>query len=313
MLVAKVPTLTENKISETRSQFIIEPLEPGFGYTLGNSLRRTLLASIPGAAITSVHIGDVLYEFTTIDGIKEDVSEIVLALKEVNLSSENEDPVIATLSANTEGEVTAGDIVLPSGVTVYNPELKIATLSPGATLNIEMVIERGRGYVPAYDNKDEAAEIGRIPIDSIYSPVIKVAYKVDSTRMEQYTDFDKLMIDVETKRSTTPRDAMSSASGTLINLFQYIRALNGDVESVEVKEAPQQIVEEINDDINKNLDFLELPVRAESRLQEKGVKTIADLINMTKGEILSIEHVGATSVKKIEDSLAAMGLSLKKE
>jgi hypothetical protein len=208
MLISQRPTLSEEIINDSRSQFVIEPLEPGFGYTLGNSLRRTLLSSIPGAAVTSIRIDGVLHEFTTVPGVKEDVTDIILNLKSLVVSSEEDEPVTMYLRKQGPGEVTAGDITPPAGVTVHNPEMHIATLNDKGKLEIELVVERGRGYVPAVQNKAVGAEIGRIPVDSIYSPVLKVTYKVDATRVEQRTDFDKLILDVETKSSIGPRDAL---------------------------------------------------------------------------------------------------------
>ena len=203
MLISQRPTLAEEVIAENRSQFVIEPLEPGFGYTLGNSLRRTLLSSIPGAAVTSIRIDGVLHEFTTVPGVKEDVTDIILNLKGLVVSSEEDEPVTMYLRKQGPGAVTAGDIVPPAGVTVHNPDMHIATLNDKGKLEVELVVERGRGYVPAVQNKASGAEIGRIPVDSIYSPVLKVTYKVEATRVEQRTDFDKLILDVETKSSIT--------------------------------------------------------------------------------------------------------------
>src|SRR5919107_2411388 len=199
MLISQRPTLTEDSVVDTRSRFVIEPLEPGFGYTLGNSLRRTLLSSIPGAAVTSIRIDGVLHEFTTVPGVKEDVTDIILNLKGLVVSSEEDEPVTMYLRKQGAGEVTAADIAPPAGVEVHNPDLHIATLNENGKLEMELVVERGRGYVSAVQNKMADAEIGRIPVDSIYSPVLKVTYKVEATRVEQRTDFDKLILDIETK------------------------------------------------------------------------------------------------------------------
>ena len=207
MLIAQRPTLTEESIDDSRSRFVIEPLEPGFGYTLGNSLRRTLLSSIPGAAVTSIRIDGVLHEFTTVAGVKEDVTDIILNIKELVVSSEHDEPVVMYLRKQGPGAVTAADIAPPAGVEVHNPELHIATLNGKGKLEIELTVERGRGYVSAVQNKQPGQEIGRIPVDSIYSPVLKVTYEVEATRVEQRTDFDRLVVDVETKSSMTPRDA----------------------------------------------------------------------------------------------------------
>ena len=198
MLIAQRPVLSEEVVDDFRSRFVLEPLEPGFGYTLGNSLRRTLLSSIPGAAVTSIKINGVLHEFSTVAGVTEDVTEIILNLKDLVVSSEHDEPVVAYLRKSGSGAVTAADIEPPAGVEVHNPDLHIATLNEKGSLEIELVVERGRGYVSATQNKTGEEEIGRMPVDSIYSPVLKVTYKVEATRVEQRTDFDRLVIDIET-------------------------------------------------------------------------------------------------------------------
>src|SRR6266699_66956 len=198
MLIAQRPTLTEEVVDEFRSRFTIEPLEPGFGYTLGNSLRRTLLSSIPGAAVSSVRIDGVLHEFSTIPKVTEDVTDIILNLKHLVIRSETDEPATAYLRAKGPGDVTAGDIQPPSGVEILNPDLHVATLGRGATLELEMVIQRGVGYVPAERNKNPRDPIGVIPVDSIFSPVRRVSYSVENTRVEQMTDRDRLILDVET-------------------------------------------------------------------------------------------------------------------
>ncbi len=240
MLISQRPTLSEEIIAEDRSKFVIEPLEPGFGYTLGNSLRRTLLSSIPGAAVTSIRIDGVLHEFTTVPGVKEDVTDIILNLKGLVVSSEEDEPVTMYVRKQGPGAVTGADIVPPAGVTVHNPDLHIATLNDKGKLEIELVVERGRGYVPAVQNKASGAEIGRIPVDSIYSPVLKVTYKVEATRVEQRTDFDRLVLDVETKNSITARDALASAGKTLVELFGLARELNVEAEGVEIGPSPAE-------------------------------------------------------------------------
>src|SRR5437899_9307735 len=206
LFIVARPQIQEESVSPTRSKFIIEPLEPGFGYTLGNSLRRTLLSSIPGAAVTSIRIADVLHEFSTVAGVKEDVTDLILNIKNLVVSSEHDEPVVMYLRKQGPGEVTGADIAPPAGVEVHNPDLVLATLNAKGKLEMELTIERGRGYVSAVQNKQVGQEIGRIPVDSIYSPVLKVTYKVEATRVEQRTDFDKLIVDVETKQAMRPRD-----------------------------------------------------------------------------------------------------------
>ena len=238
MLIAQRPTLTEEVVSDNRSRFAIEPLEPGFGYTLGNSLRRTLLSSIPGASVTSIRIDGVLHEFSTVPGVKEDVTEFILNLKSLVVSSEFDEPVVAYLRKQGPGTVTAADVSAPAGVEIHNPDLHIATLNGEGRLDMELTIERGRGYVSSAQNKNADAEIGRIPVDSIYSPVLKVTYKVEATRDEQRTDFDRLVLDVETKPSMTPRDAIASAGKTLVELFGLARELNVEAEGIEIGPSP---------------------------------------------------------------------------
>src|SRR5487761_2365634 len=205
MLIAQRPSLSEEAVSEYRSRFVVEPLEPGFGYTLGNSLRRTLLSSIPGAAVTSIRVDGVLHEFTTVPGVKEDVTDLILNIKQLVVSSEHDEPVTMYLRKQGPGVVTAADIAPPAGVEVHNPELILATLNARGKLEMELTVERGRGYVSAVQNKASGQEIGRIPVDSIYSPDLRVTYKVEATRVEQRTDFDRLILDVETKPSMRPR------------------------------------------------------------------------------------------------------------
>jgi len=309
MLISQRPTLSEEVIAEDRSQFIIEPLEPGFGYTLGNSLRRTLLSSIPGAAVTSIRIDGVLHEFTTVPGVKEDVTDIILNLKGLVVSSDEDEPVTMYLRKQGPGAVTAGDIVPPSGVSVHNPDMHIATLNDKGKLEVELVVERGRGYVPAVMNKASGAEIGRIPVDSIYSPVLKVTYKVEATRVEQRTDFDKLILDVETKNSISPRDALASAGKTLVELFGLARELNIEAEGIEIGPSPQEA-----DHIAAfalPIDDLDLTVRSYNCLKREGVHTVGELVGRTESDLLDIRNFGQKSIDEVKIKLHQMGLSLK--
>ncbi len=312
MLISQRPTLSEEVIAEkNRSQFVIEPLEPGFGYTLGNSLRRTLLSSIPpGAAVTSIRIDGVLHEFTTVPGVKEDVTDIILNLKGLVVSSEEDEPVTMYLRKQGPGEVTAGDIVPPAGVTVHNPpDMHIATLNDKGKLEVELVVERGRGYVPAVQNKASGAEIGRIPVDSIYSPVLKVTYKVEATRVEQRTDFDKLILDVETKNSISPRDALASAGKTLVELFGLARELNVEAEGIEIGPSPAEA-----DHIAAfalPIDDLDLTVRSYNCLKREGVHTVGELVARTESDLLDIRNFGQKSIDEVKIKLHQLGLSLK--
>ncbi len=309
MLIAQRPVLTEEQVSEYRSRFILEPLEPGFGYTLGNSMRRTLLSSIPGAAVTSVRIDGVLHEFSTIAGVKEDVADIILNLKELVVSSENDEPVLMYLHKQGPGEVTAADITPPVGVEIHNPDLHIATLNDKGKIEIDLTVERGRGYVSAAQNKGEEDEIGRIPIDSIYSPVLKVSYKVEATRVAQRTDFDKLVVDVEVKPSTTPRDALASAGKTLVELFGLCVELNNEVEGIEL--GPPPVVETQSSDLQRPITILNLPARSQNCLQREGIRTIGELIQRSEADLLDIRNFGAKSIEDVKDELLKLDLRLK--
>lgn len=309
MLISQRPTLSEEVVADNRSQFVIEPLEPGFGYTLGNSLRRTLLSSIPGAAVTSIRIDGVLHEFTTVPGVKEDVTEIILNLKSLVVSSEEDEPVTMYLRKQGPGEVNAGDIVPPAGVTVHNPEMHIATLNDKGKLEVELVVERGRGYVPAVQNRASGAEIGRIPVDSIYSPVLKVTYKVDATRVEQRTDFDKLIVDVETKASMKPRDAMASAGKTLVELFGLARELNVDAEGIEI--GPSPVDEQLAADLALPVEELKLTMRSYNCLKREGIHTVSELVSRSEQDLLDIRNFGSKSIEEVKLRLHEMGLALK--
>jgi DNA-directed RNA polymerase subunit alpha len=309
VLIAQRPTLTEEKVSTWRSRFVLEPLEPGFGYTLGNSLRRTLLSSIPGAAVTSIRIEGVLHEFSTIPGVAEDVTEIILNLKELVVSSEFDEPVTMYLRRQGPGAVTAADISPPAGVEVHNPELHIATLNPKGKLEIELVVERGRGYVTATANAAPGQEIGRIPVDSIYSPVLKVTYKVEATRVEQRTDFDKLVIDVETKASMTPADALASAGKTLVELFALARELNVDAEGIDL--GPSQADEDYIEQLGTPIEQLDLTVRSFNCLKREGIHTVGELISRSEADLMDIRNFGSKSIEEVKDKLLSLGLTLK--
>ena len=309
MLIAQRPILSEEVVSESRSRFAIEPLEPGFGYTLGNSLRRTLLSSIPGASITSIRVDGVLHEFSTIPGVKEDLTEIILNLKTLVVSSEHDEPVIMYLRKQGAGPVTAADIAPPAGVEVHNPDLHIATLNDSGKIEMELTVERGRGYVSAQQNKSGDQEIGRIPVDSIYSPVLSVTYKVEATRVEQRTDFDRLVLDVETKNSMAPRDAMASAGKTLVELFGLARELNVEAEGIEIGPSPTDAA--LASDLALPIEDLDLTVRSYNCLKREGVHTVGELVSRSEADLLDIRNFGAKSIDEVKAKLAGMGLTLK--
>jgi len=309
VLISQRPTLTEESVHDYRSRFILEPLEPGFGYTMGNSLRRTLLSSIPGAAVTSIRIDGVLHEFTTIPGVKEDVTELILNIKQLVVSSEHDEPVVMYLRKQGPGAVVAADIAPPAGVEVHNPELHLATLNGKGKLELELVVERGRGYVSASLNKQPGQEIGRIPVDSIYSPVLKVTYKVEATRVEQRTDFDRLVIDVETKSSIRPRDAMASAGKTLVELFGLAHELNIDAEGIDIGPSPADAF--AAEQLSTPIEQLDLTVRSYNCLKREGIHTVGELISRSEADLLDIRNFGSKSIDEVKIKLDTLGLALK--
>jgi len=309
VLIAQRPTLTEESLSDFRSTFVIEPLEPGFGYTLGNSLRRTLLSSIPGAAVTGIRIDGVLHEFSTVEGVKEDVTEIILNIKNLVVSSEHDEPITAYLRKQGAGNVTAADISAPAGVEIHNPELHIATLNDKASFELELTIERGRGYVSSAQNRNEYAEAGHIPVDSIYSPVLKVTYRVEATRAGERTDFDRLVVDVETKPSMAPRDAVASAGRTLVELFGLARDLNAEAEGIEIGPAPVEAV--MSNELATPIESLDLSVRSYNCLKREGINTVSELVALSEYQLMNIRNFGQKSVDEVRDKLVEMGLSLK--
>ena len=309
MLIAQRPTLTEDPVSEFRSRFVIEPLEPGFGYTLGNSLRRTLLSSIPGAAITSIRIDGVLHEFSTVPGVKEDVTDIILNVKELVVSSESDEPVVMYLRKQGPGDVTGADIAPPAGVEVHNPDLHLATINKKGRLEIELTVERGRGYVSAVQNKQAGQEIGRVPVDSIYSPVLKVTYKVEATRVEQMTNWDRLIVDVETKASMSPRDAIASAGKTLVGLFGLAQELNAEAEGIDIGPSPAEGA--LAADLALPIEEMDLTVRSYNCLKREGIHTVGELITRSEADLLDIRNFGAKSIDEVKGKLHSMGLALK--
>ena len=309
MLIAQRPTLHEEVISDNRSRFILDPLEPGFGYTLGNSLRRTLLSSIPGAAVTNIRIQGVSHEFSTIPGVKEDVVEVILNIKNLVVSSEHDAPVVAHLSKSAAGPVTAADIQVPAGVEVHNPDLVIATLNSKGKLEIELIIERGRGYVQASQNRNPDAEAGVIPVDSIYSPVLKVSYRVEATRAGEFTNFDKLVVDVETKSSMAPKDAVASAGATLVELFGLAKELNEEAEGIEIGPAPVEMA--ASNELSTPIEDLDLTVRSYNCLKREGINTVSELIALSEDQLMNIRNFGSKSVDEVRDKLTSMGLRFK--
>jgi len=272
-------------------------------------MRRTLLSSIPGAAVTNIRIQGVSHEFSTVPGVKEDVVEIILNIKELVVSSEHDAPVVAHLSKSAAGPVTAADIQVPAGVEVHNPDLVIATLNTKGKLEIEFIIERGRGYVQASQNRNPDAEAGVIPVDSIYSPVLKVSYRVEATRAGEFTNFDKLIVDVETKPSMAPRDAVASAGSTLVELFGLAKELNEEAEGIEIGPAPVEVA--ASNELSTPIEELDLTVRSYNCLKREGINTVSELIALSEDQLMNIRNFGSKSVDEVRDKLAELGLRFK--
>jgi len=304
------PQITEETLTPTRSKFVIEPLQPGFGYTLGNSLRRTLLSSIPGAAISSVKIDGVLHEFSTIPKVTEDVTDIILNLKRLVLNSAVDEPVSAYLRAKGPADVTAGDIQPPAGVEILNPELHIATLGRGANLELELVVQQGVGYVPAERNKNPRDPIGVIPVDSIFSPVRRVTYAVENTRVEQMTDRDRLILDVETNGALSPRKAVASAGQTLAGLVNLFADL--DVSPAVLPGPAVELNEQTGDDAI-TIEELNLSVRSYNCLKREGINTVGDLRQKSEAELMDIRNFGQKSIDEVKGKLDELGLSLRED
>ncbi|MEA3501143.1 MAG: DNA-directed RNA polymerase subunit alpha [Actinomycetota bacterium] len=307
MLITQRPTIEEEIVNDTRSRFIVEPLEPGFGYTLGNTMRRTLLSRVPGAAITSVRIEGVQHEFSTIEGVVEDVVDFILNLKQVVLRIDVDEPQTLYLSASGKGEATAGDIKAPAGVEIVNTDHHLATMSSSAKLEVEMTAGRGVGYRSAEKNKTSDA-ISIIPIDSIYSPVRKVAYRVESTQVGQMTDFDRLVLDVETDSSVTPAEAISSSGGTLRNLFELFSDLD-DYDALELDEIiqPEAAGQE---HLDLPIEALDLSERPRNCLRRAQVQTVGELIEKSEEDLLNITNFGQKSLEEVVAKLDELGFSL---
>jgi len=310
LFIVARPQISEDVVSAVRSKFTIEPLEPGFGYTVGNSLRRTLLSSIPGAAISSVRIDSVLHEFSTIPKVTEDVTDIILNLKELVVRSDLEEPTTVYLKAKGPAEVTAGDVTPPAGVEILNPELHIATLGKAASLEMEMTVERGVGYRMADKNKKPRDPIGVIPVDSIFSPVRRVSYAVENTRVEQMTDRDRLILDVETNGSITAREALASAGSTLLELVSLFSEL-ADAQGLAV--GPAQDETELSGDLAITIEELNLSVRSYNCLKREGVNTVGDLIQKSEAELMDIRNFGQKSIDEVKGKLDELGLGLRQE
>ena len=309
MLIIQRPTVEPlGEADGNRQRFAISPLEPGFGHTLGNSLRRTLLSSIPGAAVTQVRFDDVLHEFATIPGVKEDVTDLILNLKDLVLQVESDEPVTVRLDARGPGEVTAGDIQPHSDVEILNPELHIATLTAKGRLALDITLERGRGYVSAERNK-RSSTIGVIPVDSIFSPVRRVAFAVEPTRVEQATNYDRLTLDIETDGSISPREALASAGGTLRSLVSLVADMSDAPQALELGETGT--VGSGSPDLDLPIEDLDLSERPRNCLKRAQVNTVGELVRKSEDDLLAITNFGQKSLDEVLQKLDERGLSLR--
>ena len=321
----QVPRIISDKADDRRGTFTIEPLDKGFGYTFGNSLRRVLLSSLGGAAITSVRIEGVAHEFSTVPGVKEDVTDIVLNLKDLVVRMHTDaDEVEAPLVATGPGEVKAKDIDLPSGVEILNPEAPIATLEKKTKLEIYLTIGRGRGYSPAEENKSDEQPIGVIPIDSIFSPIRRASYAVSAARVGQRTDFDKLELDLETDGSIEPAAALREASEILIKSLAIFTDADR-VEELTAREPAPAISAELSAVGNGDggasangldeilIEELELGVRSYNCLKRAGVQTVGDLVRKSRAELNAIPNFGSKSIEEVIETLHARGLDLQQD
>ena len=298
----------ENEGDDSYGKYVVEPLERGYGTTLGNSLRRILLSSLPGTAVTTVNIAGIQHEFSTIPGVKEDVTEIILNIKRIIARLHSTGTKTVYIEAMGECEVTAGDIKADSDVEILNPDLHIATLGPDAFLSMELTISHGRGYVSADRNKLQQPVIGVIPIDSIYTPVLKVNYTVENTRVGNMTDFDKLTIEIWTDKTISARDAISLGAKILCDHFVLFTNLSEDISNrstvVEKSETQRDKVLEMT------IEELDLSVRSFNCLKRANINTVEDLISKTEEEMIKVRNLGHKSLEEVQQKLAMMGLSL---
>ena len=309
MLVIQRPTVeTLGEADGNRQRFAVSPLEPGFGYTIGNSLRRTLLSSIPGAAITTVRFDDALHEFGTVGGVTEDVTDIILNLKDIVLQSTSDDPVVVRLDVRGPAKVTAGDIKAPSEIEILNPELHIATLNQRGRLAVDLTVERGRGYLSA-ERPAGTSTIGIIPIDAIFSPVRRVTFNVEPTRVEQSTNYDRLVLDIETDGSISPREALASAGATLRSLVDLVAEMSDAPLGLELGEVVGSTAG--SPDLDHPIEDLDLSERPRNCLKRAQINTIGELITKSEDDLLNITNFGQKSLDEVKQKLDERALSLR--
>jgi DNA-directed RNA polymerase subunit alpha len=309
MLIMQRPSVEVLGDAEgNRQRFAIGPLEPGFGHTLGNSLRRTLLSSIPGAAITLVRFDEALHEFDTIKGITEDVTDIILNLKDIVVMSHTDEPVVIRLDVKGPADVTAGSLPLPSDVEVLNPNQHIATVNDKGRLSVDLTIEKGRGYVSASRDQSNPT-IGVVPIDAIFSPIRRVTFLVEPTRVEQSTNYDNLILDIETDGSINPQDALASAGATLRSLVDLVASLNEEAPALELSEQAGPTTG--SPDLDLPIEDLDLSERPRNCLKRAQVNTIGELLERTQEDLLNITNFGQKSLDEVIVKLDERGLQLR--
>lgn len=311
MIEFEKPNITKVDESTNYGKFVVEPLERGYGTTLGNSLRRILLSSLPGAAISSIQIDGVLHEFSTIDGVLEDVTQIILNIKKLALKMNTDEDKNIEIDVNGPAKVTAADIVADPDVEVLNPEQYICTVADGGHFHVRMTVKKGRGYVAADQNKSDDMSIGVLPIDSIFTPISRVNYQVESTRVGRRNDFDKLTLDVWTNGSISPREAISLAAKILTEHLDIFVNLTDEAKNAEIMVEKEETHKEKM--LEMTIEELDLSVRSYNCLKRAGINTVQELTNKTEADMMKVRNLGRKSLEEVKNKLADLGLGLRKE
>lgn len=311
MIEFEKPNITKVDESTNYGKFVVEPLERGYGTTLGNSLRRILLSSLPGAAVSSIQIDGVLHEFSTIDGVLEDVTQIILNIKKLALKMNTDEDKNIEIDVNGPAKVTAADIVADPDVEVLNPEQYICTVADGGHFHVRMTVKKGRGYVAADQNKSDDMPIGVLPIDSIFTPISRVNYQVESTRVGRRNDFDKLTLDVWTNGSISPREAISLAAKILTEHLDIFVNLTDEAKNAEIMVEKEETHKEKM--LEMTIEKLDLSVRSYNCLKRAGINTVQELTNKTEADMMKVRNLGRKSLEEVKNKLADLGLGLRKE
>lgn len=309
MIEIEKPRIETEEMADNYGRFVVEPLERGYGITLGNSLRRILLSSLPGAAVTSVRIDGVLHEFSTINGVVEDTTDVVLNLKGLLVKMHEDEPVTVRLVAEGEGPVTAGDIQAPSSIEILNPDLHIATLAKNGRLEMDITIAKGRGYVSAERNKSGDQPIGVIAIDSIFTPVRRVNYRVEDTRVGQVTDYDRLILEVWTDGSIAPNEAVSLSAKILTEHLRFFISLDEQADGMEIMVEKEE--EEKDRLMEMTIEELDLSVRSYNCLKRAGINTVEELTRRSEDDMMKVRNLGKKSLQEVKEKLEALNLSLR--